>query len=387
MNDSGIVVFYSEIALKGANRPLFEKQLAANLQGALMEASIPRFKVRRLFGRLLVDGLPAEQRSKAVTALAQVFGVAHATVARITQPTIAAITATALEVGINIKGSFRVSARRASKDHKFNSMDLEKAVGAALQKATGAKVNLGSPAHTVFIDVLNKAAYVYRTKVKGPGGLPVGVSGRVVVLLSAGIDSPVAAWYLAKRGCPLTLVHFHSYPRANKRSQDNVLKLAKTLASLAPETKLYFVPLVKIQEAIIKHCQPKYRVLLYRRAMLRLATALATNEKAGALVTGESVGQVASQTIANIEAVSTATNLPILRPLCGFDKSEIIQKAQQIGTYEISIAPYEDCCSFMVPQKPETKARVIDLEKAEAALDFGDEFNKALGGAEIILFD
>ena len=377
-SESAILVHYNEVALKGRNRPFFERQLVANIKLALKRAGLADFQVKRLVGRLLVSGVLSEQRPKAQAALGKVFGIASFAWVQVTAAAPKAIESAVLDLAKGLTGSFRIEARRASKTHAFTSQDLNENLGEVVLKATGAGVNLTHPDTTFYIEVLNKGAFVYTQKISGPGGLPVGASGRVVVLMSSGIDSPVAAWYLAKRGCPLTLVHFHSYPFTNKKSQESVKDLAKALRVWAPGTRLYLVPLGEVQKRIITEAPAKYRVLLYRRAMIRLAEQVAQKDRALALVTGESVGQVASQTIENIAAVNAVATLSILRPLAGSDKTEIVAVAQKIGTYEISIRPADDCCSFMVPQNPETKARPIDIERAESKIDFGNALEKLI---------
>lgn len=387
-HESSILVHYGEIALRGRNRPLFEEQLVKNIKVALMAAGISFRSVCRLPGRIMITG--AGNNESACRALTRVFGIVYMAKAQEVAADYPAIERAVLEQARGIKGPFRVKARRATKQTPFTSRELNERIGAAVQKATGAAVNLSKPDTTFYIDIVNQKAFVYLKKIAGPGGLPVGTSGRVAVLLSGGIDSPVAAWYAAKRGCPLVCVHFHSYPYTSKKSQANVKALAQKVGEWAAFSKtptrqigvvLYAVPLGEIQQRIIAGSDPKFRVLLYRRAMVRLAQDIARKEKARALVTGESVGQVASQTIENIAAVSAVAKLPILRPLAGFDKTEIIDRARRIGTYDISILPYEDCCSYMVPSAPETKANLGVLERAESRIDFGDTLKNALAQA------
>lgn len=375
-----ILIHYGEIALKGRNRPLFERVLIENIKAALKRNSVAFSAARKISGCLIVTG--AADSAPAIAALQKVFGIVSIADAQAVPAEYAAIEQAVLAAAAGLDKPFRIEAHRSQKNFPLTSRELNERLGAAVQKATGAAVNLDNPGRTFFVDIVENQAYIYIAKHPGPGGLPVGTSGRVAVLLSGGIDSPVAAWYLAKRGCPLVLAHFHSYPYTSKQSQENVADLAKALDAWAPGAILYTVPLGEIQQRIIASpADAKYRVLLYRRAMVRLAQALAKKENARALGTGENIGQVASQTIENIAAVDSVAQLPILRPLLGFDKTEIIAKARTIGTYDISIRPAEDCCGFMVPAFPETKARVADLDRAEAQVEFGDTFDKALAGA------
>lgn len=377
-NAAVILVHYGEVALRGRNRPQFEEQLVSNIKGALKAAGLSFSSVRRVSGRLVVAGVSENQQSAVAEVLRRVFGVVLFAFAIQVEAAYEPIEKAVLYEARGLKDSFRIEARRATKNFALTSYELNERLGRAVQKATAAPVNLSRPAKTFFVDIVERQAYIYTKKHAGPGGLPVGASARAAVLLSGGIDSPVAAWFMAKRGCPLTLVHFHSYPYTSRQSQENVRELAQVISQWAPATRLFTVPLGEIQQCIIAQSEPKYRVLLYRRAMVKLAEQIAQKENALALVTGESVGQVASQTIENIRVVNAASTLPILRPLVGFDKTEIIQKAKAIGTYEISIRPYDDCCSFMVPEHPATKARLKDVEKAEAKIDFGEQFQLAL---------
>jgi tRNA uracil 4-sulfurtransferase len=220
---------------------------------------------------------------------------------------------------------------------------------------------------------------------RGPGGLPVGTSGKVVVLLSGGIDSPVAAWKMIKRGCTPVFVHFHSFPYTNKESQEKAKQIAQLLSHFALRAKIYLVPFAEVQRHIMVDTPLETRVILYRRYMLRLAEQIAFREKARVLVTGDSVGQVASQTIENIDVISRAVAMPILRPLIGDDKIEIVEVAKRVGTYDISIQPDQDCCSLFVPKHPETKANLIEIEKSEARLDVGDAMKAALEAADVLL--
>jgi len=265
--------------------------------------------------------------------------------------------------------TFRIRASRADKNFPMTSREIEFQIGGYVKEQSGAEVDLEEADLSCYIEMLSKKALFYFEKKEGPGGLPVTTSGTVLTLLSGGIDSPLAAWYAAKRGAKNVFVHFHSYPQTDKASQENVRDLARELATWQGESILYMVPLLEIQKEIVAQCPKELRVILYRRMMVRLADKLAQAEDAKALVTGESLGQVASQTLENISAISQATKLPILRPLIGMDKQEIVDKAKEIGTYETSIRPYQDCCSLFVPNHPETKANLQDVEKAEKALN------------------
>src|SRR5437867_4456085 len=238
---------------------------------------------------------------------------------------------------------------------------------------------------TCWIEIVEKYALIYIERLPGPGGLPVGTSGKVVVLLSGGIDSPVAAWKMIKRGCTPVFVHFHSFPFTNKESQEKARQLARLLSMYSFKAKIYMVPFAEIQRHIMVETPIETRVILYRRFMMRLAEQIARSEKARVLVTGDSVGQVASQTIENIDVISRAVSMPILRPVIGDDKLEIVEVARRIGTYEISILPDQDCCSLFVPKHPETKANLAGIETSEARLNVADAMTVAFESAEVLL--
>jgi thiamine biosynthesis protein ThiI len=281
--------------------------------------------------------------------------------------------------------SFRIDARRADKHFPHTSVEINQRVGGYVKERCGAKVDLENAELTCWIEIVEKYALIYVERLPGPGGLPVGTSGKVVVLLSGGIDSPVAAWKMIKRGCTPIFVHFHSFPYTNKESQEKAKQVAKLLSNYALRAKVYLVPFAEIQRHIMISTPLDTRVILYRRYMLRLAEQIAEREKARVLVTGDSVGQVASQTIENIDVISRSVRMPILRPLIGDDKIEIVEFARRIGTYEISIQPDQDCCSLFVPKHPETKANIAEIEKSEARLDLAAVMKAAGESAEVLL--
>jgi thiamine biosynthesis protein ThiI len=265
--------------------------------------------------------------------------------------------------------SFRISARRADKRFALPSPEIERLVGRRVQDATGWPVDLSRPELTIHIEVLTNGAFVFSGKERGAGGLPVGTSGKVMCLLSGGIDSPVAAWRLIRRGCRAHFVHFHSYPIVSRTSQEKAREIVGRLTSRQLRSRLFLVAFGGVQQRVVVNVPPPLRVVLYRRLMIRIAERLARRSGAHALVTGDVVGQVASQTIENLTVVESAATMPILRPLVGFDKEEITREAQQLGTYEISIIPDEDCCSLFTPRFPTTRASRDAAEAAEAALE------------------
>ncbi|MFH1314882.1 MAG: tRNA uracil 4-sulfurtransferase ThiI, partial [Candidatus Uhrbacteria bacterium] len=265
--------------------------------------------------------------------------------------------------------TFKVITKRSHKLFPATSMEVSRDVGARVLEQTKKAVDIHNPDLTIQIEITEKQTYIFTEKIPGAGGLPVGSSGTVVSLLSGGIDSPVASWQLMKRGCQVIFVHFHSAPQTSQEAIDKVQELSELLSPWQIKTKLYLVPFLNIQKEIVKECRGEYRVVLYRRFMYRIAEQIAEQENAKALVTGESVGQVASQTIENIATINDAVTIPILRPLIGLDKIEIIDRAKQIGTYELSILPHEDCCSLFVPRHPVTKSNIGVARKEEGKLD------------------
>jgi thiamine biosynthesis protein ThiI len=265
--------------------------------------------------------------------------------------------------------SFGVRARRVDKSLPFRSRDVAREIGARVQARTGARVDLDAPELWIELHVLHGEALLLHERWPGPGGLPVGSAGHALALVSGGIDSPVAAWLLAKRGCRMSFAHFHSAPYTSEASQRKVRDAVAFLADWIGPSRLWLVPFAELQQTLVREAPAEPRIVLYRRFMLRIAEALAERDGALALVTGESVGQVSSQTLANLDTINRAATLPVLRPLVGSDKSEIVSLAQAIGTYAISIEPDEDCCSFLMPRQPATWTRPEAIEAIERGLD------------------
>jgi thiamine biosynthesis protein ThiI len=298
-----------------------------------------------------------------------VFGVANFAQAGRAPLEVDAIAAAILrDLGERDVRTFRVSARRADKRFPLTSPQIEREVGGRIKEARGWRVDLGHPEFTIHVEALTDQAFYYFGKEQGAGGLPVGVSGRVACLLSGGIDSPVAAWRLMRRGCRVLLVHFHSYPILSRASQEKVRELARILAEFQFHSRLFLVPFGEIQQQVTLSVAPPLRVVIYRRLMMRIAEQIARQHRAQALVTGEVVGQVASQTLENLATINRVVTMPVLRPLVGTDKDEIVAEAQRLNTYSISIIPDQDCCTLFTPRHPATKARPIDIERAEATL-------------------
>lgn len=381
--DRFFVIHYNELGLKKGNRDYFENALCRNINSVLQDCQVERAK--RISGRLLLPLTANADVSEIKKRLGQVFGIAYFGEAWASPQVVENLetNAWALMQGHPFN-SFRIQAHRANKNFPHTSVEINQRVGAYVKQQSGARVDLEKAEMTCWIEIVEKYALIYLERLPGPGGLPVGTSGKVVVLLSGGIDSPVAAWKMIKRGCTSVFVHFHSFPYTNKESQEKAKQIVQLLCHYALQAKIYLVPFAEVQRHIMVDTPLDTRVILYRRYMLRLAEQIARREKARVLVTGDSVGQVASQTIENIDVISRAVSMPTLRPLIGDDKIEIIEIARQIGTYEISIQPDQDCCSLFVPKHPETKANLAEIEKSEAQLNAGDAMNAAMESAEVL---
>lgn len=358
-----IIVHYGEIGLKGKNRGDFERALQRNIERAVNK------KTHLLFGRLCIPLSPADDTAAMRAALARIPGVTSFSFAREVSATLPDMQKTATDLLRDKDGTFRIDARRAEKTFPHTSQELNEQLGAHIVATLGKKVKLDNPDTTCFVEVVHKSAFLYTEKIPGVGGLPVGSAGMVVALLSGGIDSPVAAWYAMKRGAKVIFLHFHSMPYTSPQSLEKVAALTRVLSATQGASILYSAPLADAQKEIVAHTDPKLRVILYRRMMFRVAEIIARQENALALVTGESLGQVASQTLENIAAINDAVSLPVLRPLIGMDKTEIIEKARTIGTYDLSVQPHDDCCSLFLPEKPATRARLERVRKEEAKLD------------------
>jgi tRNA uracil 4-sulfurtransferase len=363
-----LVVHYHEISLKRGNRPLFLRHLRRNLERAL--ADVGPAPIEQLSGRILID-LEGNPTPDAVRdRITRVFGVASATVAYRSPSTLDAMKAV---LGRLLEGrafpSFRITARRAFKTYPMTSVELNRALGAFVLERVPTRVSLEHAAQEIRVEVLPAETYISLDRVDGPGGLPVGASGTVAALLSGGIDSPVAAWRMMKRGCRVVFVHFHSVPYLPATSQAKARALVERLTEWQYASRLHMVPFGEIQREVVLTVPPPLRVVVYRRLMVRIAQVLAARSAAPALVTGESLGQVASQTLDNIARIDAAATLPVLRPLIGMDKLEITAQAQRLGTFETSIEPDADCCTLFTPRHPSTRAHASEIAAAESQLD------------------
>lgn len=377
-----VVVHYHEIALKRGNRPAFVRQLVNNIGVTLRGTGVKR--IRSVPGRVIINLKPEADHAEIRERMRCVCGVANFALAWRCVPIIDDIIDTSLQVIADTPfSSFAVRCKRADKGFPMKSMDVDRIVGSAIVEKTGARVDLSHPDLSVRIEILPREVFVSADRFPGVGGLPSGISGRLVGLLSGGIDSPVAAYRMMRRGASVELVHFHGAPYQDRTSRDKAAELAQLLARYQLHSRLHLVTFGEIQRLIVASVPRPYRVVLYRRMMMRIAAAIAEQVGARALVTGESLGQVASQTLENMIVVEDASPLPIMRPLVGMDKLEITEQARHIGSFEISIQPDQDCCQLFVPLHPATRMKVNEAREAESVLDIPGLIAQALETTEI----
>lgn len=385
-HDTLIIIHHSEIALKKGNRSFFENRLVQNIRKAVRDLSGVR--VRVAFGRFLVWVHDPDELDVIVNRLQHVIGIASIRVAYPGDPDPDMLKEQVFDKVKDLDfHSFRVDTRRADKQFPFKSVEINQVVGARIHKSLGKPVDLKHGELVVNIEIFNQRVYFSINSIPGERGLPVGSTGKVLSLLSSGIDSPVSSYMMMKRGTQVTFVHFHSFPFTEKSSYYNTIELTKRLTLYQNDSKIYMVPLAPIQREIILVAPAKLRVVMYRRMMLRLAERIARRERCRALVTGDSLGQVASQTLENIAGISQAVTLPVLRPLIGMEKNQIIDLARHIDTYDTSTEPYDDCCSYLVPPKPETKAKLEEVLQVEEKLgDWQALLQRALQDSEVLRF-
>lgn len=378
-----IIVRYCEIHLKGKNRGYFEKIFMMNLEKAL--AGI-RHEIRKPSGRYIVENFDQTRTEEILEKLSRVFGTHTLSSAYKVPAELEMIYDTVKKIAPE-SGSFKVITNRANKSFPLNSMQLNAEIGGRLlQDFPNLSVDVHAPQHEICIDIReNGDALIFSGHIKGAGGMPVGTSGKGVLLLSGGIDSPVAGYMIAKRGMVLEALHFHSYPYTNMQAREKVEELARILSGYTGGMTLHVVSVTHIQEAIHKHCPAEMMITLLRRFMMRIAERLAEQVGGQCIVTGESLGQVASQTIEGMTSSgSVVENLPILRPLVGFDKTEIIERAREIGTFETSIQPYEDCCTVFLPKHPLIRPKMEDVLRAEQKLDVEALLEEAMLSSETV---
>lgn len=384
MNYDVILIRYGELALKGKNRDEFEDTLLRNVKQLLRP--YPGIQLKRVYGRMYVylNGEPAQE---IVECLRRVFGITSISPTKLVEPNDEAIKQGAAQLMRELSPqprTFRVETRRADKRYPKTSMEVSRMVGGyLLRQFSGLKVDLHQPEAVVNIEVRAEGTFISCENVPGPGGLPVGASGKVLLLLSGGIDSPVAGWMMMKRGVTLEAIHFHSYPFTSERSLEKVRDLAQKLARWGGKIKLHVVPFTEIQTTIREKCPEEYLITLMRRFMMRISERIAAKTGALALSTGESLGQVASQTLESMNAINHVVQIPILRPLVGMDKTEITEISRQIDTYELSILPYEDCCTIFTPKSPVTRPRIALCERYEERLDIEQLVQDAVDRTEV----
>ncbi len=379
-----VIIRYAEIHLKGKNRGYFEHVFSMNLEKSLKGI---RHELHRTSGRWLVAKFPEELAEEVAARVGRVFGVHSYSVGYLVDNDLDSVYACVKEVA-PAEGSFKVVTHRGYKKYPLNSMEISAAIGGRLLSDFPAlRVDIHAPEHTVYIDIRDGgSALVFGSFGEGAGGMPVGTSGKGLLMISGGIDSPVAGYMMAKRGLTVELLHFHSYPYTNEGAKEKVVELAKTLSQYTQVRLLRTVSVTHIQEEIHAKCKPELNVTLLRRFMFRIAERIAGRLEAGCLVTGESLGQVASQTLEGMTSSNAVVTLPVLRPLVGFDKDEIILRAKKIGTYDTSVLPYEDCCTVFLPEFPATRPKLSAVEAEEGKLDVEALVEESLATVERIEF-
>lgn len=363
-----LLLRFGEVTLKGRNRARFEKAAVEHVRALLRP--YPDAKIRREFGRIYVDP-GSENVETLIPVLQNVFGMTSMSPVRAVRPELEEIARAAGELveamDITRETKFKTNVRRVWKEFPHSSQESNPLIAAPLLKRFPLlKVDVREPELELRVEIRDKAAYVFGEVIPGAGGFPLGTNGKALLLLSGGIDSPVAGWSSLRRGLEVECIHFHSYPFTSEQAKEKVVDLAQALAEYAGKVRLHVVPFTEVQTSFTQMGQDNLMITLMRRAMLRIATIVAEREKALALITGESLGQVASQTLPSMNVIERATELPILRPLVMTDKDEIIRLSRAIGTYDISILPYEDCCTLFVPKSPTTNPNLRIVNKVEA---------------------
>lgn len=362
---------------------MFVRQLVDNLKRATEGLGVDQIWATRMMVRMHM--VPDADWEKVRSRTEKVFGAVKMSLANKTEPDYLKISElVAMLAQSRPFSTFRVSANRADKSFPLTSHEINVKLGDEVRRATGAKVDLSNPEINLHVEIQRDDAFVYADDYSGAGGLPVGTAGKVAVLMSGGIDSPVATWRMMRRGCKAILVHFHAFPLVEGRSRDKAKELAETLNLYQFDTKLFLVPFASVQRQIILEVPGQLRVIAYRRFMVRIAEAIGRAEGARALVTGESVGQVGSQTLQNLATVGEVATIPMLRPLVGMDKQEIIDQAQAIGTFDTSIQPDEDCCTLFVPRSPSTAVKPWQIAEQESKLDIEALVAEAVAATELV---
>lgn len=390
MNEQHIfIVRCGEVALKGMNKPYFERMLAERIR-KLLKRKFDDFEVRRHEGLIFVRTNKGYEKADIIKEISKVFGVASISPAVEAESTLDSIGEAAVEYMkaiIKERGiqTFKVKAKRADKSFPVKSPDIGRIIGAKILIGCKVlKVDVNCPDCLLFVDVRQDRSYIYQDKIPGFGGLPLGTNGKGMSLLSGGIDSPVATWMMAKRGMLIEAVHFHSYPYTSQRAQEKVEELAKIVAAYCGRFKLHIINLLPIQEQIVQNCPEEETTILVRRFMMRIAQQTALETGCGMLITGENLGQVASQTAEALTVTDASVQLPVMRPLIAMDKVDIMDKAREIGTYETSIQPYEDCCTVFLPKHPVTKPKLAKILQSEEKLDCQSLIEAAVRSRETV---
>ncbi|MBR5128974.1 MAG: tRNA 4-thiouridine(8) synthase ThiI [Firmicutes bacterium] len=389
MNEQNIlIVRCGEVALKGMNKPYFERMLVDRIRRNLK--AFKGVDIKRQEGLIFIRAEKDLDIDAIIKETAKVFGVASISKAVEAEPELNAIGEAAVEYMMNLietRGvqTFKVEAKRADKNFPVKSPEIGRIIGAkVLVGCKVLKVNVHEPDVLLHVDVRSDKAYIYEGKVNGFGGLPLGTNGKGMILLSGGIDSPVAAWMMAKRGMMIEAVHFHSYPYTSPRAQEKVEDLARILSGYVGKFKMHTVNLLPIQEQIVMNCPEEETTILVRRFMMRIAEKIAEKTDCMMLITGENLGQVASQTAESLVVTDASVSKPVMRPLIAMDKTDIMDKAKEIGTYEKSIEPYEDCCTVFLPKHPTTKPKLEKILESESKLDCEALIEAAVASAEVI---
>lgn len=380
-----IIIRYSEIHLKGNNRDFFESVLISNIKLVLKHFE---YDFARSNARYVIRNFDESYLEQIIDAVKNVFGVHSLSVVEEVDSVYEEISKAAITFAPQ-RGTFKVSTNRADKRFPMPSMKISAEIGGdILEHNPSLSVDLFNPEHIVNIDIReNGKTFVYKDVIKAVNGMPVGTGGKGIVMLSGGIDSPVATYMMAKRGMSLRAVHFHSFPYTSMQARQKVLDLAKIVKKYTLRMTVDVVSFTEIQTAIHEKCPEDYMITIMRRFMMRIAERIAKNTGAGAVITGESLGQVASQTLESITSTNSVATIPVFRPLIGFDKDEIIEISQKIGAFETSILPYEDCCTIFLPKKPVTKPRLSAVEKVESVLDVETLVENALKSIETVVID
>lgn len=391
MNEQNIlIVRYGEVALKGMNKPYFERMLTERIRKRLASKDLGEADVQRHEGLIYVRSPKTYDQEKLIREISAVFGVASISPAVEAESDLDAIGEEAVRFMLDLvekRGiqTFKVEAKRADKNFPVTSPEISRILGAKILIGCKVlKVDVHHPDCKLYVDLRHDKTYLYEEKIKGFGGLPLGTNGKGLVLLSGGIDSPVAAWMMAKRGMMLEAIHFHSYPYTSPRAQEKVEELAGIVASYCGNFAMHVINLLPIQEEIVANCPEGETTILVRRFMMRIAEQIAKKNRCQMLITGENLGQVASQTAEALVVTDASVSLPVMRPLIAMDKTDIMDKAQEIGTFETSIQPYEDCCTVFLPKHPVTRPTLERIEASEHALDVEGLIEEAIRQEKIV---